>query len=100
MKQGIMGASYFCMLGFPQPWFTKTSTVVMRPRAGMQLLRKLQARGISLFLQWERNEGELNGLGGARQTGREPRQNPLLLASVSQMDRDQVEWSKETLMEE
>lgn len=38
MKQGIMGASYFCILGFPQAWLTKTGRVVVSPRVGMQLL--------------------------------------------------------------
>lgn len=64
-----MGASYFCMLGFPQAWLTRTGRVVLSPRVGMQLLRKHQAHGVSFFSKWERNEGGLSGLGGARQTG-------------------------------
>lgn len=58
-----MGTSYFCMLGFPQAWPKKTGRAGVRPRLGTQLLRKFQISGISLSLQWEKNEEGLSRQG-------------------------------------
>lgn len=50
MKQGVLGVSYLCMLGFSQAWLTNVGGIALSPRVGVQLLGKHQAHGISLFL--------------------------------------------------
>lgn len=79
-----MGTSYLCMLGFPQAWPKKTGRAGVSPRLGTQLLRKFQISGISLSLQWERNEEGLSGQGLSEKGTSENRTPSFSLAFLGQ----------------